>query len=100
MKQHRIVFIKTPQVTVVGGPIKEIDSLKTTLAPYGFRARHVEPVFDDLGAIASGVVFSAPTIPIVSTLLGVIEPAGKSVAVSSSHHTHNNFFHPCGSLQR
>ena len=93
-----IACINAPQVTVVSGPVEEIGSLKTKLeedgsratlltVPYGFHSRHIEPVLVDLGIIASGIIFSAPTIPIASTLLGEIVPIGKNGVFSPSYLT-------------
>jgi len=93
-----IACINAPQVTVVSGPVKEIDDLKTKLeeggsratvlkVPYGFHSRHIEPVLGDFGTIASGVIFSAPTTPIASTLLGEIVPIGENGVFSPSYLT-------------
>lgn len=93
-----IACINAPQVTVVSGPVKEIDNLKAKLeeggsrgtvlrVPYGFHSRHIEPILGDFGTIASGVIFSAPTTPIASTLLGEIIPIGKNGIFSSSYLT-------------
>ena len=91
-----IACINAPQVTVVSGPAREFDELRIILeeegvratvlkVPYGFHSRHVEPVLDELGVIASGLTFSAPIIPVASTLLGEIVPAGKSEVFSPSY---------------
>ena len=93
-----IACINAPQVTVVSGPVKEIDDLKTKLeergsratvlkVPYGFHSRHIEPILGDFGAIVSGVNFSAPNTPIASTLLGEMVPIGENGIFSPSYLT-------------
>ncbi|CAN8099864.1 unnamed protein product [Discula destructiva] len=77
-----IACINSPKATVVSGTADEIATLKQALeaaeggairstqltVPYGFHSVQVDPVLDDFAAIARGVIYSAPKVPIVSTL--------------------------------
>ncbi|KAL1594334.1 Type I Iterative PKS [Paraconiothyrium brasiliense] len=86
--QYEIACLNSPSETVVAGAVKQIDSAIATLTkngikttrlnlPYAFHSAQVEPILDTFEDLASGVVFSAPTIPVVSPLLGeVVEDQG------------------------
>lgn len=77
-----VACLNSPKATVVSGTADEIAMLKAGLekaeggpirskeltVPYGFHSVQVDPVLDDFAALARGVVYSAPKIPIVSTL--------------------------------
>ncbi|PVH97121.1 putative polyketide synthase [Periconia macrospinosa] len=91
-----VACINAPQVTVVSGPVKEIDNLKVQLeregsratvlrTPYGFHSHHIEPILDAYKAIAQGVTFAAPTIPVASTLLGNIVEIGDTSVFSADY---------------
>lgn len=74
-----VACVNSPKATVVSGTADEIAMLKAGLekveirskeltVPYGFHSVQVDPVLDDFAALARGVVYSAPKIPLVSTL--------------------------------
>ncbi|KAI4250705.1 MAG: hypothetical protein LQ352_005291, partial [Teloschistes flavicans] len=78
-----IACLNGPNVTVVSGQRDELMKLqvrieaggsKATLldVPYGFHSKQIEPILDKFQNIAHGVVFSKPTIPVCSTLLGAV----------------------------
>ncbi|KAF2639737.1 ketoacyl-synt-domain-containing protein [Massarina eburnea CBS 473.64] len=84
-----IACINAPQVTVVSGPVTEIEQLKAHLetsgsratilrTPYGFHSHHIDPILESFSEIALGVTFSAPTVPIASTLLGIMVEVGET----------------------
>ena len=85
-----IACLNAPQMTVVSGPMKDVQALKSKIeeggssratmlrVPYGFHSQHVEPVLEDFKAMASGVEFKAPTVPLASTLLGEIVEVGNA----------------------
>jgi len=83
-----IACINAPQTTVISGPVSEIgdgkarlerEGTRTTVlrVPYGFHSQHIEPILNDFEAIAKGVMFSAPAIPVASTLLGAVAERGQ-----------------------
>jgi iterative type I PKS product template protein len=96
--QTDIACINAPTVTVVSGPVSEISVLKDQLekedtratvlqVPYGFHSTHVDPILHDFEAVAKGVTFSTPKIPVASTLTGEIVPIKKTDAFSPSYLT-------------
>ncbi|KAF1954279.1 hypothetical protein CC80DRAFT_595084 [Byssothecium circinans] len=91
-----VACINAPQATVVSGPIADIKALRSNLekqgsratllkVPYGFHSRHVDPILDDFETIAQAVAFSAPAIPVSSTLLGRVIKAGERGIFSASY---------------
>lgn len=86
-----VACVNSPKATVVSGAADEIATLKQALeaadggairstalsVPYGFHSVQVDPVLDDFAALARGVVYSAPKVPIVSTLAAeVVDKSG------------------------
>lgn len=77
-----VACLNSPKATVVSGTADEIALLKADLekaeggairskelsVPYGFHSVQIDPVLDDFAALARGVVYSAPKVPLVSTL--------------------------------
>jgi iterative type I PKS product template protein len=83
-----VACINAPQVTVISGPVSEVEHLKARLekeglratvlrTPYGFHSHHIDPILSEFEIIAKGISFSAPTTPIASTLLARIVEAGE-----------------------
>lgn len=79
-----IACVNAPSVTVASGTLQDIEVLQKHMAaegarstllrvPYGFHSGQVEPILEGIQHLAKGVVFSKPTIPIVSTLTGKVE---------------------------
>lgn len=85
LRSCEIACVNSPHATVVSGTADDIATLAQALAaaddngggairsralsmPYGFHSVQVDPVLDDFAALARGVVFSAPSVPVVSTL--------------------------------
>lgn len=75
--------INTAKDTAISGTVEEIDEIKQVLGqaghkslkldlPYAFHSAQVEPILDSFEAIAEGVVFAAPRIPVISPLLGKV----------------------------
>ncbi|KAF9634982.1 LasS2 [Lasiodiplodia theobromae] len=80
-----IACTNSPTATVVSGSVDDVAELRTavtspstTLAvPYGFHSFQVDPMLDDYIALAGGVTYSPPRIPVASTLLAsVVDAAG------------------------
>ena len=78
-----IACINSPKAIVVSGAVGEIKLLMEELekdgirfqklsVPYGFHSNQVDPVLDEYATLARTVVYSAPRIPIASTLTGTI----------------------------
>ncbi|KAF2273801.1 polyketide synthase [Westerdykella ornata] len=70
----------SPYATVVSGTVDDIAELRTILTcpsktlavPYGFHSFQMDPMLDDYISLARGVTYSAPKIPVSSTLLASI----------------------------
>ena len=83
-----IACVNAPEETVISGTNANVDMFAQDLTnagikstklrvPFAFHSAQVEPVLDDFEAIAQGVAFHQPSIPIISPLLGeVITDAG------------------------
>lgn len=75
--------INTATDTAISGAVEDIDEIKQVLAqaghkslkldlPYAFHSAQVEPILDSFEAIAEGVVFDTPRIPLISPLLSKV----------------------------
>ncbi|KAL1963671.1 hypothetical protein VTN77DRAFT_7875 [Rasamsonia byssochlamydoides] len=82
-----IACLNAPQMTVVSGPVRELERLQSQLradgsrctllsVPFGFHSRQLDPILDRYETAAQGVTFSAPRIPVVSTFLGFLVKDG------------------------
>ncbi|WQF90281.1 Putative Acyl transferase domain superfamily, phosphopantetheine binding ACP domain, thiolase [Colletotrichum destructivum] len=82
--------------TVASGTVEDIARLQEHLAargsrtkllnvPYGFHSQQVEPILDHFTSIASGVVFRAPDVPVVSSYLGKVVSAGDGTVFSPEY---------------
>ena len=78
-----IACINSPNETVIGGSREDIDEKADILSkdgvrstklriPYAFHISQVDPILESYEGIANGVTFNAPTIPVISPLLGEI----------------------------
>lgn len=76
-----------PSVTVASGTVEDIEKLelhmtakkartKLLRVPYGFHSSQMEPILDEFIDLASGVEFKAPLLPVASSYLGRLIPAG------------------------
>lgn len=79
----QIACINAPTMTVISGTNSEITMLQSALqsrsvqatllkVQYGFHSNQLEPLLDPFEEAASKVHFSAPRLPIASTLLGQV----------------------------
>lgn len=87
-KKYEISCINGPEDTVLGGSNEQISSLQTTLTahqlktkiiqvPYAFHTSQVDPILETFEAIAHGVTFNKPSIPVICPLsAGIITEAG------------------------
>ena len=72
--------INSPTATVISGSTEQIAQLQADLpghskalpVPYGFHSFQMDSVLADYCTLAEGVTFSAPKIPVASTLLGSV----------------------------
>nr|C5H882.1 RecName: Full=Non-reducing polyketide synthase rads2; Short=NR-PKS rads2; AltName: Full=Radicicol biosynthesis cluster protein s2 [Floropilus chiversii]ACM42403.1 RADS2 nonreducing polyketide synthase [Floropilus chiversii] len=72
--------INSPTATVISGSTEQIAQLQADLTghskalpvPYGFHSFQMDSVLADYCTLAEGVTFSAPKIPVASTLLGSV----------------------------
>ena len=90
-KSFEIACINGPKDTVLSGTVKEIDVLSGTLEEAGFKcfsldvdfafhSAQTDPILDDFEEISrTGVVFHAPSLPIISPLLGKVVFDDKTV---------------------
>ncbi|KAF2844835.1 putative polyketide synthase [Plenodomus tracheiphilus IPT5] len=81
---YEIACINGPKETVLSGPFAEINALIPILesdnykcysldVAFAFHSAQTDPVLDEFEAIAnSGVLFQAPTVPIISPLLNKV----------------------------
>ncbi|KAL8757001.1 MAG: hypothetical protein Q9199_002543 [Rusavskia elegans] len=78
-----IACINSSSQTVLGGSKEQVDQAAQQLSsngirsdklriPYAFHISQVDPVLDIYEKIASGVTFSAPSIPVISPLLSIV----------------------------
>ncbi|TIC91079.1 Non-reducing polyketide synthase cla3 [Colletotrichum higginsianum] len=85
----QIACVNSPSATVVSGletDIKELQqhihfhNLRSTMLPmaYGFHSAQLDPILLEYENIAKGVRFSAPEIPVASTLLGQVVSFGEA----------------------
>ncbi|KAF5377903.1 hypothetical protein D9615_006799 [Tricholomella constricta] len=87
-----IACFNSPIDCVVSGPLVELKAFKAYLdaqircknvllaVPFGYHSPAMAPLLDDLTAIARRASFKAPTIPVVSNVLGeVVLPGDSSV---------------------
>ena len=76
-----IACINSSNDTVLGGPKDEIDKLAEELGrkgvkstklqmPFAFHVSQVDPILETFEKAATGVTFNAPSIPVLSPLLG------------------------------
>ncbi|KAH8892730.1 non-reducing polyketide synthase [Thozetella sp. PMI_491] len=80
-----IACSNSPSATVVSGTSDDVEEFRAALdttttrlsIPYGFHSFQMESILDDYIALAGGVTYSAPKIPVASTLLAsVVKTAG------------------------
>lgn len=79
--EYEVACINAPEETVLAGPNDQIESLQQTLSQSGLRSKtipvsyayhssQVQPILEDLVQAAQPVVFNAPSIPVLSPLVG------------------------------
>jgi len=83
-----IACINAPEETVISGTNADIDMFMQDLTshglkctklrvPFAFHSAQVQPILEKFEAVAQGVTFNKPSVPIISPLLGkVITEAG------------------------
>ncbi|WXC56822.1 Non-reducing polyketide synthase zea1 [Fusarium graminearum] len=72
-----IACVNSTNASVISGSIENITELQAGLkarskmlsVPYGFHSSQMDPILADYAALAGGVTFSEPKIPVASTLL-------------------------------
>ena len=110
VKEHalEIACINSSTETVLGGPNQQIDELSQELSnkgvkntklriPYAFHVSQVDPILDKYEAIANGVVFHPPLIPVISPLLGeVIRGEGSFNSTYVRRHARETVNFPVG----
>ncbi|KAF5135174.1 Non-reducing polyketide synthase ZEA1 [Metarhizium anisopliae] len=75
-----VACINAPKMTVVSGLRSKLDDLQDQLksdgtrctplsVPYGFHSSQLDPILGQFEEACQGVTFSAPSVPVVSTLL-------------------------------
>ena len=81
-KPYEIACINGPKETVLSGPIQDMDAIIPILEAEGykcfsldvafaFHSAQTDPVLEEFEALASGVVFQTPHIPVISPLLKI-----------------------------
>ena len=90
---YEISCINAPKTTVLSGRVDDLQKIKSKLEPtkikttfltvsYGFHSAQIDPILRDLEAIAKGVSFAKPAIPIASTLTGKVVTNGDTFTPS------------------
>ena len=85
-----IACINAPEETVISGTNINIDLLSEDLkargfkstklaVPFAFHSAQVEPILDELEALARGITFKAPTVPIISPLINDVITDEKAI---------------------
>ncbi|DAA75798.1 TPA_exp: putative Polyketide synthase [Trichophyton benhamiae CBS 112371] len=80
---YEVSCCNTNQDTVIGGLNGEINDIRRALeaksikctildVPYAFHTAQMNPILDDLEALAKAVPFKAPSIPVISPLLATV----------------------------
>ena len=99
-----VACINSPKATAVSGTSEDLERFQASVVaedskvrptklsvPYAFHSFQMDPIFQDYSSLVGGVTFSAPQIPVASTLLGSVvdregtfnhEYLGKSTAVA------------------
>ncbi|GIC88991.1 type I polyketide synthase [Aspergillus udagawae] len=78
-----IACINAPEETVLAGPAAQIAAIRQKLTaqnvkctllqvPFAFHSSQVDPILKDFELSAKGVTFRAPSIPVISPLLGTV----------------------------
>jgi noranthrone synthase len=87
-KKYEVACINGPEDTVLSGTNDQIaaahriiasNDLKSTQLklPFAFHSAQVQPILEDLEALANGAVFHKPLIPVLSPLTGtIVDDAG------------------------
>lgn len=89
-KPYEIACINGPKETVLSGPIQDMDAIIPILEAEGykcfsldvafaFHSAQTDPVLEEFEALASGVVFQTPHIPVISPLLSKVIFDNKSI---------------------
>lgn len=80
-----VACTNSPSATVISGSTDDVTELRAALkstskmlaVPYGFHSFQMDPILDDYIALAGGVTYSEPKIPVASTLLAsIVETSG------------------------
>ncbi|KAI2607013.1 ketoacyl-synt-domain-containing protein [Hypoxylon fragiforme] len=82
-RKYEIACINSPIETVLAGINEDITAIKSILTdaglkttalkvPYAFHSSQVDPILEDIKAIASGVTFSEAKVPVICPLDGSI----------------------------
>ena len=96
LRQTQVACINAPESTVVSGPLDEIKHFQAVLdqqgsrstilrTPYGFHSHHIDTILGDFEGIAKAASYSAPSIPVASSLLGKIVEAGDTTIFSAEY---------------
>lgn len=87
---YEVCCRNTPQDTVIGGTQESIDSIRQALekntikctqldVPFAFHTAQMDPILDSLETLATPITFKAPSIPVLSPLLGSVVFDRKSI---------------------
>lgn len=88
-----VACINSPKETVIGGPVEMLDRLSVQLSQAGYRTAHLDVphayhtaqmdnVVDDLTRQTKGIIYNAPSIPIISPRNSNIIGAGTQIKSS------------------
>nr|APH07629.1 PKS1 [Agaricomycetes sp.] len=96
-----IACFNGPTNCVLSGPLDQLEELKTYLdqhsgskamllsVPFGYHSHVLQPIAEGLTAVSQRISKRAPTIPIISNVLGkMINPGNDSVFTDDYYHRH------------
>ncbi|KAG1780576.1 polyketide synthase [Suillus placidus] len=91
-----VACVNSDRACVVSGPLSQLHALTRELAttgckarlldvPYGYHSQAMDPVLDDLTQLARTIPLSSPKVPVGSTVLGRLVPAGDTSTFDATY---------------
>ena len=96
-----VACCNSPNDCVVSGTVHQLETLARYLdvgvrarsvrlqVPFGYHSLAMNPILEELTAVARNVAIHSPTISIVSTVLRIVVPPGDTTAFSAEYYAHH-----------
>ncbi|ETW82343.1 polyketide synthase variant A [Heterobasidion irregulare TC 32-1] len=93
-----VACCNSPNDCVVSGTVRQLDTLARYLdfgararsvrlqVPFGYHSPAMNPILEELTAVARNVAIHSPTISIISNVLGIVVPPGDTTAFSAEYY--------------